>query len=400
MKTAGTSRLLLCSCHGRRDSCSERRPHGSVPCISRLLRGVPAAPSKRHGARGSAQSAIYGSIRDILCLALLLPTLVLMLWVGGIPLRAATLQTSDLPQPIRQLYNSARYSEVVRELEGAIQANPKDATLSYWLGRCYYELGDFAQSIANFEHAISLDPNRSEFHDWLGKAWGRKAEETGRLGAFSALSTARKASHEFALAVNLDASNIEAQRDFIRYLMNAPGIAGGSEDRAQQQIAALEKVDPLEGALARAEFYATHKKFDQAGDEYQKILQMPAHRAGAALEAAEYYRDREDAPHMEQAINVAAKIAPSDPRLKYYRGVMLVLAHKDPQMAEKDLRGYLDAVPSSAEVPPLASAHTWLGRLYEEQGQQDKAIAEYQAALMLDPHEKTAHDNLKRLGKK
>jgi TolA-binding protein len=338
-------------------------------------------------------------IRPAVCVAAVVTVLVLLFLHGAAPVRAAALQTTALPENIRQLYNSARYAEAARELEAAIDANPKDASLPYWLGRCFYELQEFAQSIANFERAVSLDPNRSEFHDWLGKAWGRKAEETGRLAAFSAISTARKASREFALAVNLDANNLEAQRDLIRYLMNAPGIAGGSEDRAQQQINALEKIDPVEGGLARAELYATHKKFDQADAEYQKILNMPVRRVGPAFEAAEYYRDREDAQHMEQAENLAAKIDPSDRRLNYYRGVMLVLTRRDLDAAEKALRSYLDAVPSSAEAPPHSSAYMWLGRLYEQKGQPDKAAEAYQAALMLDPHDKAARDALKRIQK-
>ncbi len=363
--------------------------------IQRLSQRLSRRPSRR-----ATRQPVPAGMRLAICLAAVLTVVVLVFLRGAMPVRAAALQITVLPENIRQLYNSARYAEAARELEAAIDASPNDATLPYWLGRCFYELQEFAQSIANFERAVGLDPNRSEFHDWLGKAWGRKAEETGRLGALSAISTARKASREFALAVSLDANNLEAQRDLIRYLMNAPGIAGGSEDRAQQQIDALEKIDPVEGGLARAELYATHKKFEQADAEYQKVLNMPVSRVGPAFEAAEYYRDREDAQHMEQAVNLAVKINRSDPRLNYYRGVMLVLAHRDLDAAEKDLRIYLDAVASSAEAPPHSSAYVWLGRLYEQKGQPDRAAEAYQAALMLDPRDKAARDSLKRIQKK
>jgi tetratricopeptide (TPR) repeat protein len=42
----------------------------------------------------------------------------------------------------------------------------------------------------------------------------------------------------------------------------------------------------------------------------------------------------------------------------------------------------------------------WLGRLYEQKGQPDKAAEAYQAALMLDPRDKAARDGLKRIQKK
>jgi tetratricopeptide (TPR) repeat protein len=323
-----------------------------------------------------------------------------LLFLCALSARAGAREVSGPPENVQKLYNSAHYREASQAIKAALETNPEDSNLLYWLGRCFYELHDFARSVTNLEHAITIDPNRSEFHDWLGKAWGRRAEEAGPLGTFSALGMARKASREFDLAVRLQPENLEAHRDLIRYLMNAPGIAGGSEDRALDQIIDLEKVDPAEGALARAELFATHKRFDEANDQYQKVLRMPVRRAGVGLEVAEYYRDRGDAEHMEQAVNAAAAVDPSDRRLLYYRGVMLVLAHRNPDEAEKHLRTYLDTVPGSAEVPPHSSAHEWLGKLYEYENHPDRAIEEYQAALALDPHNKGAREALKQLQKK
>jgi tetratricopeptide (TPR) repeat protein len=314
--------------------------------------------------------------------------------------RPAIAEIGGLPANIERLYNSGHYQEAAEALTAAAEAKPKEPALPYWLGRCFYEMRDFARSVSSFEHAVALDAERSEFHDWLGRAWGRKAEESGTLAAFSALSMARKASHEFATAVRLDAGNLEAQRDLIRYLLNAPGIAGGSEERAQEQINALAAIDPIEGRLARAELFTTHKKFDQADEEYQKILHLPLRRESVALEIAEYYRDKEDGEHMQEAVNIAAELDPADRRLQYYRGVVLILTHRNAAEAEKNLRAYMDSVPNSAEVPPHASAHEWLARLYEGEQKLDLAAQEYEAALTLDPHNKGIREALKRVQKK
>ncbi len=198
----------------------------------------------------------------------------------------------------------------------------------------------------------------------------------------------------------MDPTNIEAQRDLIRYLLNAPGIVGGGADRADEQIRALSAVDPTEGQLARAESFVTHKKFQQASEAYQEILNSKPPRIGVYLEIAEYDRDHGDAEGMEQAIDAGAKTAPSDRRLAYYRGVALVLGKKDPANAEKYLHTYLDTVPDNTEVPARASAHFWLGTLYEFEGKRDQAAEEYQAAITLDPHDKDSRDALKRLQKR
>ncbi len=347
--------------------------------------------------RAPVRGAAVGTSRVTLFAALLF----LLVFPGRpVSARGSSPEVSGPPEKIQKLYASARYREASQALTAALEANSEDPTLLYWLGRCFYELHDFARSVPNFEHAITIDPNRSEFHDWLGKAWGRRAEEAGPLGAFTALGMARRASREFDPAVRLQPENLEAQRDLIRYLMNAPGIAGGSEDKALDQIIDLEKIDPAEAGLARAEFAATHKKFDQADNEYQKVLHMPMRRASVALEVAEYYRDRGDAEHTEQSVNAASAVDPSDRRLPYYRGVMLVLAHRNLDEAERNLHTYLDTVPGSAESPPHSSAHEWLGKLYEQENHPDKAVEEYQAALALDARNKGAREGLKQLQKK
>jgi tetratricopeptide (TPR) repeat protein len=304
---------------------------------------------------------------------------------------------SESSPDVEHLYNAGLYQQAVRFLQAGIANNPKDASLHDALGRCYYELGDYNRAVASLEQAIELDPSRSEYHDWLGKAYGRKAEESN---LFSALSEARKAHREFAEAVRLNPSNLAAQRDLIRYLLNSPGIAGGGAERADEQIQALSVVDGVEGALARAEADVTRKKFELADQEYGKLLEAYHRRIGVDFEIAEYYRDRGDGEHMEQAVAKAAMLDPADIRLNYYRGVALVIKQQDAGRAEQLLRAYLDAVPDNSELPPRASAREWLGRLYEHKHKLDSAAEQYQAALALDPRNKTLREALKRVEKK
>jgi tetratricopeptide (TPR) repeat protein len=320
----------------------------------------------------------------------------LMSGVMAVIAPTASPQSGGLPQNISRLYNSAEYGHAAEALDSAIAANPQNASLYYWRGRCYYEMHDFSGAISNFEHAVMLEQDRAEFHVWLGRASGRKAEEQGRFNPFSGFNLARRTRHEFETAVRLDPKNVEAQRDFIRYLGIAPGIVGGSEEHAQTQIAALSAIDPIEADLARAEFYSARNKPDLATAEYQKILQKTPPRISVCYEIADYFRDHGNPTLMEQAVQAAAKLDPNDPKLRYYRGVALVLANRDLPQAERDLREYLAKVMPNAEVPPHWSAHQWLGRLYEKQNQFDKAAAEYEAALELDPRNKDLRDALKR----
>jgi len=159
-------------------------------------------------------------------------------------------------------------------------------------------------------------------------------------------------------------------------------------------------VDPVEGMLALADLYAVRKKFGQAGEEYQKILGSAPNRIDAYLEAADYYRDRGDAEHMEQAVEAASKVDPFDRRLSYYSGVARVLENKDLAAAEKDLRTYIDTVPDNSEIPAHSSAYEWLGKLYENEGKTDSAAEQFRAGLALDPQNKALREELKKLLKR
>jgi len=306
----------------------------------------------------------------------------------------------ELPADIERLYNGGLYRQAAEALTAAIQREPQESSLHYWLGRCFYELRDYNRAVSSLERAIALEPDRSDYHDWLGKSYGRKAEEASRFSPFSSISLAHKTRHEFEMAVRLDANNLEAQRDLIRYLMNAPGIVGGSESAAEQRVHALSAVNSIEGELAQAELLASRKKFDEANQQYRKILNLKPDRIGVYFEIAEYYRDRGDAGQMSEAVEAGALLAPSDHRLDYYRGIALILGNRNQGEAEKDLHRYLDAVPDNDNVPSHSTTHEWLGKLYDKEGQLDRAAQEYRAALILDPRNKQASEALKALQKR
>jgi tetratricopeptide (TPR) repeat protein len=294
-------------------------------------------------------------------------------------------------------YNAGRYNRTVDALNGAIAKSPNDASLHFLLGQSYYQLGDFPRAVASFERAVQLAPKDSEYRDWLAKGYGRRAEESMFL---SAMSWARKSHREFEIAVELNPQNFEARRDLIRYEMNAPSMVGGGDDKALKHIDGLEKIDPIQGQLARGEFFATKKRMPEADAVFGKILESNSDRAGVYFEVSDYYRERPDAEKMGEAIDKAEHIDPDDRRLKFYKGVLLVMKGKSPSEAEMLLKSYMASVPDNSDLPPHAAALEWLGKLYESLGRFSEAAKEYRLSLSLDPHNKGVEEELKRVQRK
>jgi tetratricopeptide (TPR) repeat protein len=294
-------------------------------------------------------------------------------------------------------YNAGRYNRAVDALNGAVAKSPDDASLYFLLGQSYYQLREYPRAIASLERAVQLAPKTSAYHDWLGKSYGRKAEGSMFL---SAMGWARKTHHEFEVAVELDPQNLEAQRDLIRYEINAPGMVGGGDDRAMKHIEALEKIDSMQGQLARGEFFATKKRMPEADAVFGKILESDSDPVGVYFEVSDYYRDRPNTEKMGEAIDKAERIDPEDRRLKFYKGVLLVMKQSSPTEAEMLLKSYLATVPDNSDLPPHASAREWLGKLYESQGRFSEATEQYRLSLSLDPHNKEVEEALKRVEKR
>jgi len=294
-------------------------------------------------------------------------------------------------------FNAGHYHKAVDALTDAAAKSPDDAPLHFLLGQCYYELREFTRAVTSFERSVQLVPNQSEYHDWLGKAYGRRAEETVFL---SAMGWARKTHKEFEVAVHLNPSNFQAQRDLIRFEMYAPSIVGGGDDRALKHIDDLEKIDVLQGELARGEFFATKKKLGEADAVFAKILQSNTDRIGVYFEAADYYRDRQNSAKMSEAIAAAERIDSDDRRLKFYRGLLFVVEKENPGEAESLLKSYIATVPDNSDLPAHSQALEWLGKLHESQGKFSEAAENYRAALALDPHNKSLEESWKRMKEK
>jgi tetratricopeptide (TPR) repeat protein len=307
--------------------------------------------------------------------------------------RAAQIPLSDAQRD----YNAGRYNRAVDTLNIAIAKSPDEAPLHFLLGQSYYQLREFPRAIVSLERAVQLSPKNSEYHDWLGKAYGRKAEGSLFL---SAMSWARKTHKEFEIAVQLDPRNFEAQRDLIRYEMNAPGIVGGGDEKAMKHIDELEKLDAMEGQLARGEFLTTKKRMPEADAVFQKILEANSDRAGVYFEVSDYYRDRQNADKMGEALVMAERIDPEDRRLKFYKGILLVMKDNGTNEPEILLKSYLATVPENSDLPPHSVAREWLGKLYEARGRFSEAAEEYRRSLALDPHNKAVQEELKRIEKK
>jgi tetratricopeptide (TPR) repeat protein len=276
--------------------------------------------------------------------------LISLIFAGAL---AAPVQEQSI-EPARSDFDAGRYAEAVQRLTAALGRAPKDAAVNHWLARCYYEQRQYDLAIKHAEAAVTVAPDNAEYHRWLGRIYGEKAEQS------NSFFMARKVKQEFETAVRLAPQSIEARRDLMQYLVEAPWIVGGSKDKAKEQVQAIVQLDPMEGRLAQAAFLSAQKKWKEAQTEYLAVLDMRPSRIQPFMEAAEFFADRRDADNLDRTLAEARRTNSRDPRLDFYQAVALMLRRADRPTAERLLTSYIANVPERSDYPSHRKAREWL----------------------------------------
>ncbi len=296
----------------------------------------------------------------------------------------------------RQAYETSDYGKAAQLLLDAAAKNPQNGEIQLLLAKTYYETQQHDAAIASAEKAVALEPQNSVFHEWLGRTYGEKAEHAGM---FSGMSLAKKTRKEFETAVRLDEHNFSARQALIEFDCSAPGIVGGGEDKARPNIAKLAEMDVAEGHYAAGNCRRQKKDFAEADAEFTKAIDSRPKSINLIYDIGDYAVKHNEPERLMAVADEGERVAPSDSRGKYYRGVALVMKRERAGEAERLLREYLQRAPIRNTFPHPRDAHEWLGRLYEDQGRTQSAIDEYEAALRADPKSKSAREALKRLRK-
>jgi tetratricopeptide (TPR) repeat protein len=318
------------------------------------------------------------------------------LLLAGTCLAASSVKHDEGLEEARRVFEASDYAKAIQMLQAAAAKEPSNGDIQLLLAKSYLELQEHDAAIHSAEKAVAIDPQSSVYHEWLGRAYGEKADHAGW---FSAISLAKKTNKEFQTAVELDSRNFSARQALIEFDCSAPGMVGGGEDKAQPHIKELLQLDAAEGHYAVGNCRRQKKDFAAADEEFTKALENRPKSPELIYDIGDYAAKRGQAERLFAVVEAGERAAPNDPRGNFYRAVGLVLQKEKPEDAENLLREYAKRAPKRTGFPSPAAAHAWLGRLYESRNDPAKAKEEFENALRLDPKNKIAQEELKKLNK-
>ena len=166
-----------------------------------------------------------------------------------------------------EFFNKGKYSEAKDVFENLLAQSNYNAEANYYLGLIYLRFeGDVDKAIECIEKAVEVDPANAKYHLNLSSALGAKAMQSNVIK--QALLAPRIKS-ELEKAVELDPNNPDARTGLMQFYVMAPGIMGGSINKAKLQAEALLKLNTYRGYMAYAMIY--NQEDDQiAAEEYYK----------------------------------------------------------------------------------------------------------------------------------
>lgn len=290
---------------------------------------------------------------------------------------------------IQRFITDQKYEDAKAEVRAALKRNEKDDVSLHCMGAILIESGDSKGSIEWFEKAIDANPNSSPHHLWLANALGDQADHTSKI---KLPFLARRIKGEFDKASQLDPSSIDARHGLIEFYSQAPGVMGGSMDKAKEQAREITKLSAWRGHYEMGRLFDREKDVAGAEKEYAAAVTAMPDSTAPYLYLASFYRRQKRWDDALKTYETALQHRPDANGLRLNIAYTLNQSGQNLDRAERETRAWMATAPSDAPKVNVATAHYLLGQFAEKAGKKDVAKSEYQQALALVPN----HGDAKR----
>jgi len=336
-------------------------------------------------------------------------------------------KVSPLLQEAEELLRQGSITEAKLKIQAELQQNPSNAEGYNLLGIAFSDEKDYANALQSFQHALKLDPNSNWTRNNLGILY--VAQEKFDLAEKEFAMVLRQdpgnRDANYSLGLVLLAKNLPAQaiphfqrvhpqdtetrsnliRAYLRAGRTAEGLKLATEFSTQSK-------DDAKSHFALGVLLASEKQYKSAQLELEKANALQPETLEILYALGQAYLRSGDYAKAELILNRAVKLKPDSPETLYLlaqvyqkqnRSVdaldLLVRAHKlAPENTDiifllarvsMSQNYYEDAIPlleSGVKLAPQrADLHAALGESYFKTEKTEKAIAEFQKLIELEP---------------
>jgi tetratricopeptide (TPR) repeat protein len=183
----------------------------------------------------------------------------------------------------------------------------------------------------------------------------------------------------------------------IQFYSIAPGIMGGSMERAKAEAAEIQKFNAMRGRLEMAALFEREKKAAAAESTYKAAVDASPDSVAGYYGLGAFYQRQSRWDDAFATYERLIQLKPSEVVAHYQYGRTAALSGKNLERGERELKSLLDEPPKDFSALSFAATHLRLGTIYEKQGKTDLARSAYEESVKLNPKSEEARKALAAL---
>jgi tetratricopeptide (TPR) repeat protein len=306
-----------------------------------------------------------------------------VLALGAVPLLAlpCTSRAADLPSATHALLegNNDIAIEQLKQILAATPANDSSSGQAHLLlCRAYYAQSMASAAASECTAALHTLANDSSAQDWAGRAYGMQAKGAGPIAG---LRLAAKVRNAFEAAVRTDPLNGDAVNDLSEYYIDAPSIVGGGFEKATLLADRSQSQLPQNAHRMRALAAEKQKDYATAEREFRAATAV-TNQPDAWADLGAFYSRRTQPEKAVEALRQAILLDRAHDATLVDAATTLTEINREPELAERALRGYL-ASHSRSDAAPAFKVHVQLAKLLRDDGNTADAKIELEHSLEL-----------------
>jgi tetratricopeptide (TPR) repeat protein len=299
-------------------------------------------------------------------------------------------------QAPEELFRQQKYDDARAAFQAQLTRNKGDGNALFYMGRIAMAQEKWSDATDWFEKAVKANDTSAAYHYWLGASVGEQATRASKL---KQPFMARRIKSEFERAVQLDRTMVEPRMGLMDFYSMAPGVMGGSMDKAREQAAEVAKLNKLQGHRAAARLANRQKDVATVEREYRAVIAEFPDSVHGYNWLAGFLRSQSP-PRNEEALGVydqMMKARPNDAAPHANFGIVSAISGLQLDRGERELKYWFEHRPQNTTTMLLSGVRFRLGQIYEKTARSELAKAEYNEALKLNPKNEDARKALAAL---
>jgi tetratricopeptide (TPR) repeat protein len=294
----------------------------------------------------------------------------------------ARASSAQCPQDVQRLITDQKYDDAKATVAAALKRNERDDAALHCMGVILMSQNRSKDAIPWFERAVDANDKSSAHHLWLANALGDQADHTNKL---KLPFLARRVKGEFDKAALLDPASIDAHHGLIQFYSQAPGVMGGSMDKAKEQAREIMQLSAWRGHNEMANLLEREKDIAGAEEEYVAAVAAAPDTTLPYQYLGSFYRRQKRWGDALKTYETALEHRPDAKGFHLNIAYTLNQSGENLERAERETRAWLATAPADAPKSNVATAHYLLGQFAQKAGKKDVARAEYQQSLAAVP---------------